>query len=160
MCGFLGVVSVINLEIWHLKYAIVFISWWCKNAVLIIITLKPWLFEKTFRTILGIVADIDLVKLVGYAAPSKKHRETQTSFWTFVRHNYFMKNISNKGHGKCTYKGWIEGTVTLAWMPRGLLGCTGDLSTYNVTNKVHQNTLLHSLKEEFYNKFGDFNHDY
>ena len=84
---------------------------------------------------------------------------TQSSFWTCVRHNWFMKYTSNKVHGKFMHKALTEGTATPAWMPRGLLGCPGVHNTYSVSNKIHQNTYLHSVQEEFYETFSDFNHD-
>ena len=131
------------------------------TAALIIAMLKSWRFtcKGKGKTIQGVVAYIDLMKLVGYEAPRKENRETQSSFWTFVKHNSFMKYIFDKGHVKCTYKGWTEGTVTLAWVPRGLLGCTGVHSTISVTNKVHQNTFLHSVQEEFHEHFSDYTQD-
>ena len=83
-------------------------------------TLAIW--EKC-RAIQGVTTNIDSVKPVSYAQ-NNNHWETQSSLWTFVRHQCFMKYLLNKEHDECTYKGWSEGMATHAWMPDKLLGST------------------------------------
>ena len=114
-------------------------------AVLIIKILTPWLFKKKCETILGVIADIDLVKSVGYEAPSKEHRDTQSSFWIFVRHHCFIKYILNEWHGKCTYKECTEGPSCLpgchvdCWAPQVSIVLTVSQTKYI---RVHSRILL------------------
>ena len=88
-------------------------------AVLMIIMLKPHLFEKQCGS--G-RSHSSLVKLVWYEAPSKDHRE-HNGHWTFVKHHCVMKYLLDKGSDECPYSGRSEGMVAHAWMPRELLGC-------------------------------------
>ena len=113
-------------------------------AEYIIIMLKPWLFEKKVWDYLRSRSRHWFGK-TGWVSGTKQG--TQSSLWTFVRHHCFMEYICmyiyiyiyiyiyNERHGKCMYKGWERRTATLAWMPRGLLGCTDVHSINSVTNK-------------------------
>ena len=87
--------------------------------------------ERMCRTIKVVAADIDLVKLVGMRHQARNTNKHKRLSEQSLAHEIY---ISNKVHDKCTYKGLTEGTVTLAWMPRGLLGRTSVHSTYSVTN--------------------------
>ena len=122
-------------------------------AVLIIIMLKPWIFEKMCRATLRVTSYISSVRPVWYDAPSNDHRETQLPHRISVGHHCSMKYQLGKGRGKCTYKGWSEGVATYVWMVSESLSCTGVHITYNVTSKVPYKFFLHSVQEEFYEMF-------